>query len=294
MKISAEKPKRKYNAYGGYMFGYITVNKPELKVKEFDAYHSYYCGLCKALGREGGQIARLSLSYDMTFIYILLSALYEPRGKEGMESCALHPAKSRLVIHNAIAEYVSDMSILMAYLKGRDDFKDRESLKKSIAGRIRMDILKKSYIRVCGKYPEKTKYIISQMISLDEGEKSGNTDIDYMAGLFGNIMGEVFCIKNDIWEKQLRKMGFFLGKFIYIMDAYEDVKRDEKSNSYNPFADRYRQSDFDEYIKEILIMMMADCTAAFEIMPIIKNAELIRNILYSGVWIKYKKIAERK
>ncbi len=274
------------------MFGYIIANKPELKIKEYEIYKSYYCGLCKTLGKNSGQIARLSLSYDMTFVYIVLSALYEPKESRKPEKCVLHPVKKQCVMVNSIADYVADMSVFMTYLKGRDDWKDRETMKKSIAGRLTMDITEKSYKQIKEKYHNKVSFILSRMKRLDEGEKH-NSDIDYMAGAFGDIMGEVFCMNNDIWEMTVRKMGFYLGKFIYLMDAYEDIEKDIKTKNYNPFFDAYRRLGkemFDEYAEKILIMMMADCTREFEKLPIVENVELIRNILYSGVWTKYRKI----
>ena len=274
------------------MFGYIIANKPELKIKEYEIYKSYYCGLCKTLGKNSGQIARLSLSYDMTFVYIVLSALYEPKKSRKTEKCVLHPVKKQYIMVNSIADYVADMSVLMTYLKGRDDWKDRETIEKSIAGRLTMDITEKSYKQIKEKYHNKVSFILSRMKRLDEGEKH-SSDIDYMAGAFGDIMGEVFCMNNDIWEPTVRKMGFYLGKFIYLMDAYEDIEKDIKTKNYNPFFDAYGRLGkemFDEYAEKILIMMMADCTREFERLPIVENAELIRNILYSGVWTKYRKI----
>lgn len=274
------------------MFGYIIANKPELKIKEYDIYRSYYCGLCKALGKNGGQTARLSLSYDMTFIYMVLSSLYEPKMRQKMERCILHPVTKRMVTKNEIADYAADMSVLMTYLKGRDDWKDRETIKKSVAGRLTMDVTQKSYKRIREKYPEKTCFILSRMKRLDEGEKNLSNDIDYMAGAFGDIMGEVFCMKNDMWEQTVRKMGFYLGKFIYLMDAYEDIEEDIRTKNYNPFFDTYKRLGkemFDEYAEKVLLMMMADCTKEFERLPVIENAELIRNILYSGVWTKFKR-----
>ena len=272
------------------MFGYITANKPELKIKEYNIYRSYYCGLCKALGKNGKQSARLSLSYDMTFVYIVLSSLYEPKKIQAMEHCILHPVTKGMVTKNEIADYVADMSVVMTYLKGGDDWKDRESIRKTIAGRLIMKLEEKSYKRIRKKYREKTGFIISRMKRLDEGERSLSRDIDYMAGAFGDIMGEIFCMNSDIWEQTVRKMGFYLGKFIYLMDAYDDIEEDIKTRNYNPFFDAYKRLGremFDEYAGKLLVMMMADCTKEFERLPIVENAELIRNILYAGVWTKF-------
>ncbi len=274
------------------MFGYIAANKPELKIKEYNVYRSYYCGLCKALGKKGRQCARLSLSYDMAFVYLFLSSLYEPKKTKKNEHCILHPVTRVMVTENKIADYTADMSVLMTYLNGRDDFKDRETIGKSVAGRLVMDAQEKDYKKIREKYPRKVGIILSYMKKLDEGEKDLSRDIDYMAGSFGHIMGEILCMNSDIWESTVRGMGFYLGKFIYLMDAYEDIENDIKKKNYNPFFDAYKRLGREglyEYAKKILLIMMADCTKEFERLPIVDNAELMRNILYSGVWTKFER-----
>jgi hypothetical protein len=233
----------------------------------------------------------------MAFVYLVLSALYEPKKIEKKQICMLHPLTKNKVTLNSIADYVADMSVMMTYLKGRDDWKDAESIKKSAGGRVVMDMMSQSYKRVKNKYPKKTAYILSQMKKIDEGEKQKNTNIDYMAGIFGNIMGEIFCLYSDVWEKSLRKTGFYLGKFIYLMDAYDDIEKDLQTDNYNAFFEKYNslgKDGFEEYAKKVLLMMMAECTKEFETLPILENAELIRNILYSGVWSRFKKVSDER
>lgn len=272
------------------MFGYIAANKPELKFKEYDIYRSYYCGLCKELKKSGGDIARMSLSYDMTFIYILLTALYEPATKRKKENCILHPVGRQQVRTNELAEYVADMSVLMTYYKCRDDWNDE----RKITSKALMTILGGKYKNIKKKYPVKVKYISGYMKKLDRGEKEKNYNIDDMSGAFGQILGEIFAIKCDEWENALRKMGFYLGKFIYLMDAYEDIEEDIKKHNYNPFMEMYKKQEFEEMAHTILIMMMAECSKEFEKLPVIQNAELLRNILYSGVWVRYDMVRKRR
>lgn len=272
------------------MYGYIIANKPELKFREFDVYRGYYCGLCKCLRSRSGNIARLSLSYDMTFLYILLTGLYEPKTARIKEGCILHPLEKQTMYKNECADYVADMSLLMTYYKSRDDWRDDGRL----TGKLMMDALKNKNNELAAIYPQKLKCIAAQMKRLDEGERADSHDIDYMAGAFGNIMGEIFAMRDDRWEQELRRMGFYLGKFIYLMDAYDDIERDIKKKHYNPFADVYAEPDFEAKAGSILIMMMSECSRAFEKLPIIKNAELLRNILYSGVWVRYEKIKKER
>ena len=271
------------------LFGYIILNKPELKFKEFDMYRSYYCGLCKELKKNSGNLSRLLLSYDMTFIYILLTALYEPKTEVNLERCGLNPAKKQLTRRNEIGEYIADMSTLMIYYKCRDDWKDERKIK----AKALLELIRGKNKELKRKYPKKVRNISYWMKRIDEGERKNSQNIDEMAGYFGNIMAELFVYREDEWEKSLRKMGFFLGKFIYLMDAYDDFLDDLEKGNYNPFYEMSREDNFDERVGKILLMMMAECTRVFEQLPIIENIELLRNILYAGVWIKYEEVKNR-
>ena len=115
-----------------------------------------------------------------------------------------------------------------------------------------------------------------------------------MAGIFGEIMAEIFAYQQDEWEQTLRKCGFYLGKFIYLLDAYEDVEEDIRKNTYNPLKEKYRGEDFESSAGRLLTMMIAECSKCFEQLPILKNVEILRNILYSGVWYRYEMVREKR
>lgn len=100
--------------------------------------------------------------------------------------------------------------------------------------------------------------------------------------------------REDEWQESLRTMGFFLGKFIYLMDAYEDVEEDMEKGRYNPLIRKFSDPDFEEEMKTILTMMMAGCCKEFEKLPILENAEILRNILYSGVWYRYEMVSQKR
>ena len=118
--------------------------------------------------------------------------------------------------------------------------------------------------------------------------------MDKMAGCFGRIMGEILVYREDMWEDTIRRMGFYLGKFIYLLDAFEDVEEDVKLGSYNPFRKEYKREEFESYVKNLLVMMMAECCREFEKLPIIKYGDILRNILYSGVWCRFETICRKR
>lgn len=307
------------------MFGYIIANKPELKIKEFNIYRSYYCGLCKELKKSSGNISRLLLSYDMTFLYMLLSALYEPETTVQKERCVLNPVKKLVVSRNEIAAYIADMSTIMTYYKCKDDWQDEKKIRAKMMlqfikrreriknknehseqkkydrqrkkrSAIIITNTKKEYKTLRKTYEKKMKRISYFMKKIDEGEKRNSQNIDEMSGYFGNVMAQILAYKEDEWEQSLKTMGFFLGKFIYIMDAYDDFLEDEQKGNYNPLQKMRKEEGneaFHEKVKMMLLMMMAECTKTFEQLPIIENVELLRNILYAGVWVKYEEVRKR-
>ena len=125
-------------------------------------------------------------------------------------------------------------------------------------------------------------------------EQDGREEIDPPMNLTGHMLGTIFRYGDSYWSEQLYRMGEGLGRFIYFMDAYDDLKKDVRRKKYNPLKSMMHQSDFEEICKDGLTMMMADCADAFEQLPVIRDADLIRNILYSGVWARYGYIQARK
>ncbi len=272
------------------MFGYIIVNKAEMKFKEFDVYHSYYCGICQDLKRKYGVCGQLSLSYDMTFLAILLTGLYEPDTVLGSCKCVAHPFESHLTRNNVYTEYAADMNVLFAWYKCRDDWEDERKFKKLLCGRL----LEGKLGEIKKYYAEKFKKIGLLMQDFSEAEKNENVEIDTVSGLFGSVMAEIVAAREDEWAEDLRRLGFFLGKFIYLCDAYEDVELDLKKGMPNPLKHRYENPDFEEECRTILMMMMSECCREFEKLPILENVEILRNILYSGVWGRYEAVHEKR
>ena len=272
------------------MFGYVIVNKPEMKFKDFDIYRSFYCGLCRELKRKYGISGQLSLTYDMTFLTMLLSGLYEPETREETTRCGIHPVHRQHTRRNEITEYAADMNILLTYHKCMDDWKDEKKLlQRGYAG-----LLKKKDRNLESFYEKKASVIADRLKELSELEKKRERDIDCVSGCFGKIMEELFVYREDVWEPTLRRMGFYLGKFIYLLDAYDDVEKDTEKGNYNPFAERYMIKGFEEEVQGLLTMMLAQACREFEKLPIIQYGDILRNILYSGVWCRFWDITKKR
>ena len=272
------------------MFGYVTIYEPELKVKDLKKYKAYYCGLCRVLKEEHGLMGQMTLTYDMTFAIILLSSLYERVAETERHRCKVHPVKRQMMLKNEITSYAAAMNVLLAYYHMEDDWRDE----RKISGFLTKSLMQGKAGRIIEQYPRQSRAIESALKELVECEKEKSTDIDRTAGCFGKLMEELFVYREDIWEKNLRKMGFFLGKFIYIMDAYEDLPEDLRKGRYNPLREIFGQKDYEEKMKQILCMMIAESTAEFERLPCLLDVDILRNILYDGVWNRYNKIQMKK
>ena len=272
------------------MFGYVTINKEELKLKDYQKYQAYYCGVCQELKEAYGQSGRMTLTYDMTFLAVLLTGLYEDGTRREEDFCAVHPAKKHPCLRNEFTRYAADMNLLLAYYNLLDDWQDERKRTSYTAAKI----LRKSFLKVSEQYPRQTKAVKEYLKKIHECENRNSADMDLAAGLTGEALGEIYAYKDDIWSEDLRQLGFYLGKFIYLMDAYEDLEKDKKSGNYNPYKFIGDLPEFDKTAEDILTMMAASASKAFEKLPILENVDILRNILYIGIWTKYDMAKKKK
>lgn len=272
------------------MFGYVVVHKDELKIKDYDRYSSYYCGVCRSLKNNYGLSGQMTLTYDMTFIAVLLSGLYEDETISIKRHCVAHPVRKHSETLNRYTDYAAAMNVMLSYYKLKDNWEDEKSIKSNLAAKL----LKKAYKKACKKFPDKARVIETYIKEQHEIEKNNETDIDIVSGCTGRMLGNLLVMKNDEWKDNLYETGFYLGKFIYIMDAYDDIEKDIKSNSYNPLKKYVAGNDFDEYCKKILNIVAAESARAFERLPILQNIDILRNIIYAGIWSKYNKLVMTK
>lgn len=273
------------------MFGYIVTDRAQLTEAERLRYRAVYCGLCRTLKARCGLRGAASLSNDMAFLNILLDALYEPENREWSSRCARHPLRRREKSAGEMTEYCADMSLVLAYHNAMDDWNDD---KNRVALRYARSI-EKYALAVSEKYPRQTAAVTASIGEINTLERMPDIPLDAVADAFGRMLGEVFVpFPDDHWAPTLRKTGENLGKFIYFMDAYEDADRDGKKKNYNPLLPLRQEEGYEEKVKEILTMFLSDAVAAFETLPVVRDAGLMRNVLYAGVWSKYMMMQRKK
>jgi hypothetical protein len=261
------------------MFGYIVTNPKELLKEENDRYKKYYCGLCHILGAQYGIIGQVSLSCDMTFLVMLLSSLYELEETQGSRRCAPHPLKQHPYVVTPATVYAADMNIVLSYYQCLDDWKDDHNL----IAKEKAKQLKKYLPRIKEENLQYCVEIADSLRRLGEMEKVNELNPDLPANCFGELMGILFSWRQDQYTETLQRMGASLGRFIYLLDAVNDLKSDIKKQRYNPLIS---QTDTD--FTSLLTIMIAECTAEFEKLPINKDRHILQNVLYSGVWQKYR------
>lgn len=264
------------------MFGHLTPKQPEMKIKEFEAYRSVYCGLCHELFAHHGMHTAALLNYDMAFLILLLDGLYEAQTKEREARCAVHPIqrhKERCSVHTA---YAADMLILLSYHKLMDDWTDEKQMTHLGAAKT----LERAYKKAKLRYPRQAQAIEEQILRLSQLERAGEENLDAVSACTGAMLAEIFVYKEDEWSATLREMGMSLGQAIYLMDAYEDVEKDIKKGSYNPLKRFFEDGQLQEVGVTMMEGSMAQATQAFERLPILEGTQTLRNILYAGVWTR--------
>ncbi len=273
------------------MFGYIAADPSQLSQEEIARYSGCYCGLCRRLKQKYGLSGRMTLTYDMVFLVLLLSSLYEPEETTARAQCPVHPIRKRAFWENRYTDYAADLNLLLARWNCLDDWQDDQKL----TGLCMTKLLQTPCENIEKQYPRQTAAVSENLQLLHQYEDGPLVSADRAADCFGKIMGELFVVsENDHWAPTLRALGEGLGRFIYIMDACIDYHGDEKHHRPNPLrslsgSKRTREDDHD-----LLTMLLGDCTTAFERLPLEQDLALLRNILYAGVWQKYTQAFYRR
>ena len=272
------------------MFGYLIAASDVLEEEQKERYRRCYCGLCRSLQRNYGEFARLTLNYDITFLVLLLSSLYEPQEEQDERRCIRHPFEAHSFSISEVTDYAAGMNVALAYLKCLDNWKD-ESKVSSLA---EAKLLESAYRKVCAKWPRQCEAMSKELEALAQIEAEGLEAPDAAADCFGRLMEEIFVYRSDRWEPVLRAMARSLGRFIYLLDAVMDLDDDHVSGSYNPFKAYHGLDDNEEHFRDILKMQLGECVYYFDKLPLVDDAALMQNILCVGLWLQFNNKFSRK
>ena len=263
------------------MFGYVVPLKNELKVKELAQYNAYYCGLCACIGNRFGELARLTLNYDSTFIAMLLTGLSscEP-GACFMRHCGYKPFhKKRLFVPDSEALcFSADLNLALGWHKLQDDWQDE----RKVSAFLGKGMLRQANKRVAAERPNMVRAIASGIKALSELEQEHCDVLDAPADCFARMLCAA-CAEAPLSDPHIRPafqaLLYNLGKWIYLSDAWEDRSRDAREKTYNVFnisgADVARAGFLMHY-------SLNEAIKAYELLDIAVNREILDNILYDG------------
>lgn len=268
------------------MFGYVIADRSSLSDPHLQRYRSCYCGLCRQIGKSYGTCSRLALNYDLTFLVLLLSSLYEPEETCICQSCLIHPLRPHSCFYNEYTDYGGSMNVLLAHYSALDHWADDRNLYALLFASFSRQGARK----VMERYPRQWTAVRQCLEVLAAMEADNLQEPDPGSNIFGNMMAELFAIRDDRWAPLLRQIGSSLGRFIYLLDAILDLPKDLKKNRYNPLRSRANDTDIAMHFLPILTMYMGECTDAFEQLPLLQDIEILRNILYSGVWSCFNRV----
>lgn len=257
------------------MFGYVTLDRKTLSADDFRRYHAYRRTLARALRQRHGPVAQLALSHDLTFLDVLLTDVYG----DGRKAAPMDPRFA-----NGFGGYTADMSVALAFHNAQDDWDDDHNYMALMALRH----LRGRYAAVSHRYPRQCLAISHGLQQLQRCEAQRCADPTVPAGYFGQLTAEVVAPIKDARADALRQLGAGLGEFSYLMDAYDDLQADARAGRYNPLAALAQSPDYEQQCQALLQGAMARCLAGFEQLDTACRDTLLCNVLYSGVWQRYR------
>ena len=272
------------------MFGYVQPMRPELRIRDMTLYKAFYCGLCKEIARRYGAAASRFLSYDTTLLGILASALGEDEPGFQKEICLINPVKKKPVSKSSAAvALAADTNIILAYNKLRDDWRDERSL-KAAGGRL---LLRRAYRRAQQARPLMSAAVEAHIHELSALEKAGCAQMDQMADVFARLMQSIFSElgAGDQDARALQWMAYNLGRWIYLLDAYDDLEKDVAAGVYNVIWLQYGgkedvnacKAEMRPAVEFNLKTTLAQSASAYELLHIKRYKELLDNIMYLGL-----------
>ena len=267
------------------MFGYIIPDQQAMTPEARDRYRTAYCGLCRRAAALHGMAGRMTLSYDLTFLNLLLSSLYEGETPAVAETgrCPVHPIRPIHWRYSGPTDYCADIGLALHYYSAKDKWQDD----RSPAGLAYMKLLDQHRRQAEARWPRACQAITDGLDQLARYEAEGCEDLDLVSGSFGGLMAELFDYKQDRWSPELRTIGYSIGKYIYLLDAWDDLDRDKRKGAYNPLRRISAEPDYQDQMREIFELLLAQAAGAFRRLPCVEDVDLLENILYSGIWLKY-------
>lgn len=291
---------REYISERIIMFGYVRVNKPEMKVKEYEAYRGIYCSVCKAMRKSFGVISTLTLSYDITFLALMRLSFSGKIPAFTGGRCPYNPGKKCNYCTNCDEElkYAAAVSMMMFYFKVRDNIEDGSFFRRLLMYIILPYAFLK-YKKAKKLYGEIAAVIEECMKNQSQTEKIGTDSTDTAAHNSAHALGTILSYGLEEGQGNIYRFGYGTGKWVYLCDALDDTEKDIKKNNYNVFVKKYNLTAFPdekvrEEIRKSLNMSLALMCEAYENTENTTLKPLVENIIYEGTDIIMNNILKGK
>ncbi len=273
---------------GDKLFGYIRPHKPELKIKDYETYRSVYCGLCKELGRLFGPLARLTLNYDFTFLALLQLGLTDTPTCASRQRCMLHPFSKRVCCDSSDSTRLTACAaMLMIYYKNKDNYNDGGLLEKGFSLLLH-PFAAYAKRRAAGLYPELDDVLKDMMSSQALLERHGCPSVDDAANPTATALSSICTmLSHDERQKRvLSRFGYLLGRWIYLIDALDDLDDDIKHKRYNPFIYSLAEEPIDVIKSQAacsLRLTHGELTKTYQLLTLNYHADILENIVFLGL-----------
>ena len=278
------------------MFGYVRPFKSELLVREYDQYKAAYCQLCRALKEHYGRAASFTLSYDCTFYALLMLSTREARHSLHHGRCVMNPLKrcDFLESDGEVYHKAAALSVLLTYHKLRDNLED-DSFFKSLGSRLFLPFVSRKARKAAEEYPFLAQEAQKAMDGQRQAEENaGGVDAcaEPTANLLAALFKELAC--DSLQGAALERFGYFLGRWVYLMDAADDLLDDLKEGAFNPFIPRLGLSGkteltpqerkaADQACNQTLNATAAQMLLAFNLMELRNFGPILENVVTKGL-----------
>lgn len=267
------------------MFGYVRPLIPELKVRELEDYKAVYCGLCRTMGKRYGLLARFTLNYDFTFLAMVLAYQADPCSFS-LCRCPAHPLKKRKTcLQMPALDVAADESLILSYQKLRDDVADNGFF-GGLGARVAAWLLKPAYQKAAKARPEFDRAVTACLKDLHALEQERTKSLDRPADAFARILQAAAPDTKDASrDRAMSQMLYHVGRWIYLVDAWDDLDEDRKKREYNPVDARY-EGAAREHIQDLRTTLLHSrnlATGAYELAKAERWDAILSNILYEGL-----------
>lgn len=288
------------------MFGYVKPDKPELKIKDYETYKAIYCSLCRTLGKEYGLLARFLLTYDAAFYALLKKSVLQSKPDCAYKGvCRFNPLKKcNYIDTDSYLKDAAALTVIMFYYKVLDNINDGKPLKR-LAARLVYPYIKIKFNKAVKKYSKYNDIIKASTDEQTRIENEKTDSIDIAAHPTAVSLQKIFSdgIKDETQKRIVERIGYCLGRWVYLMDAFDDLENDIKAGAYNPFALKYKldksfltgdnKAIEDDIIKSIRLTAN-ETGLALELLYKNCYKPLIENIIFDGMEAELMKIIKKK